>query len=680
VLPELCPPVKVSSRGQLEVDWSGYDRVAAPLLSGDAFANRVGLAVWLFPLQAVASATDEAALHAPGSQQLAKQYVADAARHLEERGWLARSIALVNDFSRPTPESLSAENRLSELIRSARPDIRIASRRIPQDMEPYGWIGFPSPAGGGVDVAIVDGQYYHPASLTARAGGGSEGWLAVDRPPFSGSISIHARAGDTLALSWQADRLGASRLWLGPINHWPTEGLPTDPANVANASPKALLYPGTAFGLNRPLPTLRLKRVRETIQQAAYARLLEQHGQGAVVQSLRNALVTHAGTGTYRAHFADGRPPGWPEKPEAYEHARRIMAQQMAGSGTQAGVAGRGPELIWRSFLAQRRTVRLTVDGTRLRLTGTHTQPRIQVETWFTVTNASPDPVQGFVTLLGVPPECEPGEKESVGGVAAGRSQRGSVRMTCDANWLLSGNRNLSLQFTGPGGTVFEQAIPVSLLIAEPTPRPLVMDGDLSDWVAASGNVASDFRLIAGGCGESDRADCDRPSMPTLVYTRRDDEHLYLAVNARADDASAPVVRRSSVVYDDLVPMDVEDLIEILIDPLNGGTRSPADLYRVVVKRSGVYFLERGLSCDPPVGPRSGWPADAIVASRTGDGGWTAEIRIPLVAFGRPEAVRGEIWGLNVTHYQAARQEFSTWSRAVGNAYDPLSLGNLLLP
>ncbi|MEK6674536.1 MAG: hypothetical protein AABZ47_02655, partial [Planctomycetota bacterium] len=58
---------------------------------------------------------------------------------------------------------------------------------------------------------------------------------------------------------------------------------------------------------------------------------------------------------------------------------------------------------------------------------------------------------------------------------------------------------------------------------------------------------------------------------------------------------------------------------------------------------------------------------------------WTTEIQIPFAAFDGAAAGR-TIWGFNVTRFDLAEQEFSTWSGAERNAYDPLSLGNLFLP
>jgi len=136
--------------------------------------------------------------------------------------------------------------------------------------------------------------------------------------------------------------------------------------------------------------------------------------------------------------------------------------------------------------------------------------------------------------------------------------------------------------------------------------------------------------------------------------------------------------RHNRVEYDDLIPVG-DELVELLIDPLNTGTRSPTDLYHIVVKPSGAYLTEKGIRFDPPCGLRSPWVVDMEIATWVSADRWTVELRIPLAAFG-DAATKHTTWGFNITRYDASQQEFSTWSAASGNAYDPVSLGNLYLP
>ncbi len=146
-----------------------------------------------------------------------------------------------------------------------------------------------------------------------------------------------------------------------------------------------------------------------------------------------------------------------------------------------------------------------------------------------------------------------------------------------------------------------------------------------------------------------------------------------------------------------MVPIG-EELIEILIDPQDLGSRSPTDLYHIVVKRSGSDLCEKGVRFAPPCAEWQPWPVDIDIATKVSPDRWTVELKIPLAAFGsglpsalshrpsesggtwKPESEKQVIWGFNIVRFDEANQEFSTWSGAFLNAYDPLSLGNLYLP
>jgi hypothetical protein len=239
---------------------------------------------------------------------------------------------------------------------------------------------------------------------------------------------------------------------------------------------------------------------------------------------------------------------------------------------------------------------------------------------------------------------------------------------------------SLPIELETAGGIVHRCEARVSFVVAVPHDREIRIDGDLSDWPPGSANVASDFRLISGPGRAADPADIDRPHHATTAFVMRDAHHLYVGINCEMDtDIGLPVTRRNNVVYDDMIPIG-EELVELLIDPLNAGTRSPSDLYHIVVKPSGTYLTEHGIALDAPCGRRVAWPADAEVATDAVPGRWMAELRIPLAAFGDHTAAEHVIWGLNITRNDGPREEFSNWAGAVGNAYDPLSLGNLYLP
>ena len=159
----------------------------------------------------------------------------------------------------------------------------------------------------------------------------------------------------------------------------------------------------------------------------------------------------------------------------------------------------------------------------------------------------------------------------------------------------------------------------------------------------------------------------------------RDAEYLYVAINSELDENASRVwSSRNRVEYEDLVPV-ADELVEVLLDPLNSGTRSPSDLYHIAIKPSGAYLTERGIRFDPPCGRHGPWPVAIEIGTTILNDRWIAELRIPLAAFD-VAATDHTIWGFGLTRYDALRQEFSTWAGATGNAYDPLSLGNLYWP
>ncbi len=694
VFSDLNPPIRVSSRGELSIDWRGYDAIVSPLLDGSAFSNRVPLHVWPIPLgEAFERTLDRERSPTGGSDRLLRDFVALYVDHFAESDWLNRAYALAPSMRPGSVEAVESIRRFASLVRSVDDRIAVASQLFPQDMSAFGWTDYAyTSMGDDVRIWIPPAQFFDVVAMADQRRAGSRTWLGVDRPPYSGTCSVHAPPAFTEVLPWQADALDADALWLGCINHWPADLGAADANSCIDLDDRSLLFPGLPFGLDEPVMTLRLKRIRTAMQSAAYGQLLRQHGRDQIVATLRDSLVRYAGAEAYRTHYMDGRSIGWTDREEAFELARRIMIEEMRGvvTSSEMVVPPRSIDrtVLWNRFFDLTREVTVRVDGARLRAVGRPGALAADLDLWLTVTNGTQEPLNGVVALTNLPDDwLAETESRSVGPIPS----RQSSLATLGARISQIGNsestfRKFALEFTSDGGSKLSMPIRLSVVQAMPTPRPPTIDGDLSDWPPGATNLASDFRLIAGECVEASLggiqgdADCSRPTNRTFGFVSRDGENLFVALNAETTPGAAiPAATRRSVRYDDMIPADDDDLIELLIDPLNGGSRSPGDLFHIVVKRSGAALVEKGIGFDPPCAPRSAWPADIDVATRVAPDRWTAELRIPLAAFGRGVPV-GEIWGFNLTRLDALNREFSTWSGAMGNAYDPLSLGNLIFP
>jgi hypothetical protein len=679
--------VRVGAQGDLAVDWGQYDAVAGRCLSGRVFFDRVAQRHWLIPFHAVLSADkSEETLESPRYAELVREYLVNCTHHFEERGWLDRAYAMVPGIREPSVESITTTKRLSDIARRVDRRIPIASGLFPQDMAPYGWADFPhEDFSDSIDIWAPRAQFYDVEEMVAQRVAGRRTWMSVDRPPYSGSLAIQARPTSTRVLGWQMAELGVEALLLGRVNSWPAAEANPAPQDCARYNQKVLLYPGGPFGLDEPVPSVRLKRLRRSLQDAAYFQMLEEHNLGHVTATLRRSLAPYAASGAYRTHFADGRPNSWPVDTRLFEDARRIMAERLiaASYARRPGetAASFAQTMAWKEFMDEVRKVRLFADGARVRFFGTPEAPVAEVECTLTIRNEKRSPLSGNIRIVEMPPEwAGSGTERDLPELDPGKSR--PITLVTRVNVVPTrpnGRLTLPVELTTQDGTTVGADVRLACVSALPYQGPLSIDGDLSDWPPGTTNVASDFLPITGAVPDSPAGATATARSATTALVMRDDESLYLAVNCEATEPAHPqTTRRKGVRYRDSIPMD-EELIEILIDPLNAGTRSPTDLYHIVVKRSGMDQTEKGIALDPPVGRREPWPVDLELATSTAPDRWTAELRIPLSAFA-PAPAEHTTWGLNITRYDVSNQEFSTWSGATGNAYDPLSLGNMYLP
>jgi hypothetical protein len=682
VLPHLKPKVAPDARGEAQIEWALFDTITSPLMDGSAFDDRLGLKVGYLPLDDVFDFRDSPSGTAAG-ESLLRKYVTRCVAHYKEKGWFDRAYAVL-PFGIADPAAPDLTAQLSELLSSASAgEIRLASPLFPQDMTPYGWTGFRfASLEDAVDVWLPPAQFYDRPKLDEERDRGGQTWLSVDRPPYSGSVSIHAKEPSARVLTWQAIVAPAAALHVGVVNDWPNGAGSASPEACIRHKPDTLIYPGREFGLAAAVPSLRLKWLRRAAQDAAYVRLLREQGLQHVAHALSTALLSYFGSDAYRTHYADAKPIGWPAESEPFDVAREIMGDELAravsGASGERDVERFSRSAAWQRLLRTTRGVRLSFDGCRVRRIHTAGGGDAEIACTVSVDNDRRTAISGEVRWSTDDSVIRPESPKRIDGLSPGATRKTTLTGRTTAPALSqNGDNRFKFVFATSEGPVYETVENLAYVVAQPARTPLRIDGDLADWPPGTINVAGDFRLISPADARS--ADTERsPKARTTAYVLRDDENLYVAVHCQSPPGAASDLAQKRLQYDDLIPRG-GDLVELLFDPLNLGTRSPADLYHIVLQRSGSDFAEKGIGLDPPVGGRQIWPADLDVAIRRGPDQWVAEVKIPLAAFpgGRP---RGEIWGFNITRFDAADEEFSTWSGAVGNAYDPMSLGNLYLP
>lgn len=671
------PRVDMDSRGEPKLHWDDYDARVEPFLDGTAFPDRIPLRPWPLPFEGLVTRPDlSSAAGVRPSDAFVNGYVRACIDHFRKRGWLDRSYADLEPDTDNDARSLQDALRLGRTVQSIEPSVRRVTRGFPQDAEPIGWIGYrPSELNRIVDTWMPPAQFFDAEMMRKQRSLGRRTWIRADRPPSSGTTSIHGSPTDARVLSWQATALGAEVMSLGVSNPWPKTAA-TNPEDCMDHDDHALLYPGRAFGIDEPVASVRLKHLRQSQQDAAYLKLLEEQGNEATAATLRAGLVHHAGADAYRTHFADGREKGWNDDQRAFDLAKTIALETLLNDPSnragQSSVPGSSP--AWRQFMALTNTVRLRMDGARVRWVGAPPNVQAEVELAASMSNLQSNPQVGSFRIMDPPPGWVV-EESSLVDVPPRSDHRLTLRAkTSNLVADRSGILNLTAAFIAEDGSTIPAGARVSWVRTVRRTQAIRIDGDLSDWPLGTDNVAADFRAFADSTLQT-------PKSATTVFFARDDQFLYVAaLSTLSETARGPTKtsRRKGIAYDDLVPIDDEDLVELLIDPLNGGTRSPSDILHIVVKRTGTDVVEKGIATTPPCGMRIPWPVDLQLATAETAQGWTVELRIPLSAI-TDNLDAASVWGVNITRWDAAHQEFSNWS-AASNPYDPLSLGNLYLP
>ncbi|MCH9033604.1 MAG: hypothetical protein IID42_03770 [Planctomycetes bacterium] len=686
VLPRMTPITKIGTRRRPEISWDQYDQVASPILDGSLFADKCPLEVWSFPIPPARHESDSrqspawSAMHG----EFTEAFLADCARHFDRQGWLSRSFVELPAFH-SSGHATSNAAITGSMVRRADARIPILVPWFPQDMKPYGWTQYRQSAfESSVDIWLSPAQFFDAEIMAHQRALGRKTWLTADRPPFSGCAAIQAPEACMRVLAQQAVELGAQAVHLGTINHWPPHVGHVSPQACINFDNRVLLYPGGLFGLDRPVESVRLKHLRRSMQDQAYHVLLERHDLEHVSQAIRSALAPYAGAAAYHTNYADGRAIGWQNDTALFEVARQIMARELMDRVSHGKYVGPSTlfnkDALWRRLMLAGRRFQVEVQGTRIRLGTRRDQHPVESEIVLDLFNNRRAPISGCVTATALPAGwSEVNEDNCFNNIPAGSVKPFRLKMAADSLPAgPDGHAIIPLEIkTGEAETIEVDAL-VSCVTAHRLNQPLTIDGDLADWPPGSSNVAGDFHLISAGT-EGRGLGGRRPTSRTIAFVARDDVSLLVGITCETTRSDRPtVMRRKAVMYEDMIPVG-EELIELLIDPHNAGSRSPEDLFHIVVKRSGIDVTEMGIRFDPPCGRSQPWPVDIEIATRVTPDRWSVEMRIPLSAFGLG-GMWPTIWGFNITRFDLEAKEFSTWAAAVRNAYDPASLGNLYIP
>jgi len=693
MLTDVQPLRKLDLAGKLELDWTDYDRLVAAVLDGTAFDDRIPALAWPMPVDHREPAPElYGGWGSAAYGEMLVEYMRQCVEHFRERGWLDRHFVWIPlPEPRPTASPYSQFAWLGSIMQRAETRLSLVCDLAPQSMQPFGCL----------DDRFQDVSQYvriwaPPASLSdadvfkAAQDSGRRTWLQPDRPPYSGSLSYIAPAVHARSLAWQCYRTGCDAIFLPRTTDWQADGSCPEPA-----SPRALIWPGKAYGLDGPVPSIRLKRLMRGLQDYEYLWLLRQNQRPAVADLIAADLFAFGGTGCFGEHCLDSRANGWVHDPAAWSLARSLMArelvsaiewaeQQASGQPGSASMEGPGSvdfahQLEWRRHVEGVRRVHTCVEGVRLRLQPERPERPILVRATVSLFNATRDAYNATLHADQLPQGWQTGrEPAPVADLMPGRTVLRHIEAFASSiPCNVDGVANLNYRSLPAEGEPVDIPARLCAITAPRLTAPVVMDGALNEWPLATNNAAGDFVLVGAlDVPKANRASPDRPSQGTIVFAGRDNDYLYLAFNCQDTRMADRIITQSNrVQYDDLWPAG-EDLIEIVMDP-TGEAVVPQDLLHVAVKANGAVITERGAACLARIGGHGDWSGEVVAAidDRSQPDRWTAEIRIPLRSLGK----LAPTWGINFARFNARLGEYSSWSAARRYLYSPASLGNIQL-
>jgi hypothetical protein len=491
---------------------------------------------------------------------------------------------------------------------------------------------------------------------------------------------------DIRSIGWQAAAWSSGALWLTGAADWPNDAtVPSKPLAVT-ADTRWLLYPGKPFGLDAPVPSIRLKHLHRGLQDAEYLWLLRRQQRPAIADLIAGGLFRFGGASAYGEQHADGRAHGWERDPAMWRLARDLMAAELAraaeGSPAEDYEQFR-QRLDWQRFLNATRSPIAWMEGVRVSRGGP-ASPAARAEAFVCLANPSSRAIQ-------VRPVCSPPAGwqtvDTAGSLAVPPGAESRLMLVLKAAQIdpdtldRNGTLPLPVRLEGDGSPAIEVAGRLAVLQPLKLTRPITIDGRLDDWPPAVRNQAGDFLLVGGqDIPKAGGSRPDRPSDAVSAFVCYDKDALYVAFNCPDTRIAEREQRQTNYVrYEGMTPTG-EDLVEVVLDP-GGKAKSVGDLYHLVVKANGAVVTERGIGCSPPIGASDRWLADVRVGvdATAVAGRWFVEIRLGWSSFEKDVAGTG-CWGINFTRLQGRLGEYSSWSGARWNVYSPRTLGNLVFP
>ena len=675
-VPKLQPIVKWPLAKMPQADWSGFDSLAGPWLTGNAFSDRVPAGFWPLP-------TPDSLVNFDLNSQV--QYWQVAAKHFDSMRWLDRApIVLHADSTAPMNEAtailMCAEARL---ILATQPHLNAMLPLQQDQLQLTSGTGSSNPIPTERLLTVSPGlicdspiREWPTQQLPPRH------W--IDAAASNGSLDVTGLASEegVRTLAWLAFSRDASLILCG-------NPLPGDTGQPAPGKDLIWCYPGEGFGTDRPLATVELKWIRQAEQDYEYLCLAGQNK--AHDDALRMCRLI---TKPVQLQPAQPSEPLFDllaggTDPRASEEARQLLVERL----TQPPTATTQPiesdpialqSLRW--FTARQRPTLVATgvnwmwntdpNESNVSAPGAWIDAKVDVDIY----NPASDMPTGSSLQWTVADGGFEIHPQPIDVPALAQYQVKSVTTTArfDLNKISATSRQpLQLSyidgFTG-------QTVPCRLLLpvatSERRQQPLALDGALDDWFPADALQLDQplVRMLNRPALQSQ--ELQLADTPTSVYSSWSDDNFYLAFRLGGVATAGLESTRNFVQYDHGRAWG-EDLCELLIQPVYIDNTVGPTLH-IVCKPGGNWVEQQG----PGKSDWQPFEASGIRYAATVDPSqqiWRGEIAIPWKAIAAAGHRRPALLRFNFIQHQQSTGQSASWAGPIDQSRDPRMAGLLLL-
>ena len=703
VVPRLQPIAKWSQGQSPQLDWSGFDDLVGPWLNGAGASSKIPVRCWPVPK------IDNLNLFDAPTQ---RDYTKAALSHFDQERWLDQAV-IEPDYAEPSDPAPRAKPDDADVCRAAAAVLAISPRArvlvpIEQSRLVFQTDDDPTlldPATADRIVSVSPGLLaMRPDPPTTEATSAaallSPSTASTSSPTTTpGAAPVHhwLVAGADSSFDLGASGADDARLW-GSLAYLRQAGLvrfdPCLPAtndSQSPADPDALpwFYPGSWFGLDQPVATVRVKWLRRAEQDYEYLALADQRGISPTAHLLARLLAKPV-------ELAKDQPPdatyglvcGTVDS-ATWEQARDFLGRDIQLHGTSAvdGMVVPDPAAAQRA---------LDIDLSRWR--ASHERPYIiarsvqwrpgpddefDADIGLDVYNAS-DTLTGNNAMqwVAAPPLWELPQAALAVGPLDGYAVR-RLDLTAQVKTknlpaaLAMPQYPITVAFTN-GYTLHHTncSLVVPVAHCDRRPAPPRIDGQLDDWNMADAIQNGPMvRLL-------DRVSVQSGTLPVAPRSSQictnwtTDEFLVAFKLADVDSSDAQPIR-NFVQYQQRRAWG-EDLCELLVQAQwPDGSTSPA--FHIVAKPRGAVWVERQLDGPTPADDWTAIDSSVRYAATLHNGDWRGELAIPwpLLCPGHKEtpiALR-----FNFVQHLAQTGESDSWAGPIDFGRDDRFMGLLVL-